>query len=158
MDLFVIAMIIAVISATVGCFMFLVKKPDYKRNNAPKYKIHICNISCVVGLVIYVSFLLCVSMGTHHDSSVKYTEYPIEKLTFSNVYFNGRNGDSFNESYVILEEQNDKYRNVVVVETEYYTLNWLFKIKTSSSKYHVYLSEEVYQRFQDGDVIYKSQK
>ena len=95
MDLFVIAMIIAAISATIGCFMFFVKKPDYKRSNTSKYKIHICNISCAVGLVIYVSFLLCASMGTHHNSSVKYTEYPIEKLTFSNVYFNGRDGDSF---------------------------------------------------------------
>lgn len=157
MDLFVIAMIIATISAAVGCFMFFVKKPDYKRNNAPKYKIHICNISCAVGLVIYVSFLLCVTIGTHHNSSVKYTEYPIEKLTF-NVYFNGRDGDSFNEPYVILEEQDDRYQNIVVVETEYYTLHWLFRIKTSSSKCHVYLSEEVYQRFQDGDVIYKVNK
>lgn len=158
MDLFVIAMIIAVISTTIGWFMFFVKKPDYKRNNAPKYKIHICNISCVVGLVIYVSFLLCVSMGTHHNSSVKYTEYSIEKLTFSNVYFNGRDGDSFNESYVILENPSDKYENVVVVETEYFTLNWLFKINTSSSKYHVYLSEDVFNRFQDGDVIYRSEQ
>lgn len=158
MDLFVIAMIIASISAVIGCFMFFVKKPDYKRSNAPKYKIHICNISCAVGLVIYVSFLLCASMGTHHNSLIKYTEYPIEKLTLSNVYFNSRDGDSFNESYVILENPNDKYENVVVVETEYYTLNWLFKIKTSSNKYHVYLSEEVYQRFQDGEIIYKTEK
>lgn len=155
MNLFVIAMIIVTISAFIGCFMFFVKKPDYKRSNAPKYKIHICNISYVVGLVIYISFVLCANLGTHHNPSVKYTEYPIEKLTFSNVYFNGRDRESFNESYVILEEQDDKYQNVVVVETEYYTLNWLFKIKTSSSKYHVYLSKEIYQRFQDGNVIYK---
>lgn len=157
MDLFVIAMIIAVISSVIGCFMFLVKKPDYKRNNAPNYKIHICSISCAVGLVIYVSFLLCASIGTHHNSSVKYTKYPIEKLTFSNVYFNGRNGGSFNESCVILEEQDDRYQNIVVVETEYYTLNWLFKINTSSNKYHVYLSEDVFKRFQDGNVIYRSE-
>ncbi len=157
MDLFIIAMIIAIISATSSFFMFLIKKADYKRNNAPKYKIHICNISGVIGVVIYVSFLLCISMGTHHNSSVKYTEYPIEKLTFDNVYFNGRDGDSFNDSYVILKEQDDKYENVVVVETEYYTLNWLFKIKTSSNKYYVYLSKEVYQRFQDGNTIYKSE-
>lgn len=158
MDLFVIAMIIAILSATVGFFMFLIKKSDYKRNNAPKYKIHICNISGVVGLVIYVSFLLCITIGTHHNSSVEYKEYPIEKLTFNNVYFNGRDGDSFNESYVILENPSNKYENIVVEEKEYYTLNWLFRIKTSSSKYHVYLSEEVFNRFQDGDVIYRSKQ
>lgn len=158
MDLFGIALLTSIVSATVGFFMFFVKKSEYKRNNAPKYKIHICNISGVVGLVIYVSFLLCITIGTHHNSSVEYKEYPIEKLTFSNVYFNGRDGKSFNESYVVLEEQHNKYENVVVVETEYYTLNWIFKIKTSSSKYHVYLSEEVYQRFQDGEIIYKIEK
>ena len=158
MDTFVIAMIMSVISVTVGFFMLLIKKLDYKRNNAPKYKIHICNITCVIGLAIYFRFLICVSVGTHRNSSVKYTEYPIEKLTFSSVYFNGRDGDSFNESYVILEEHNDKYENVVVVETEYYTLSWIFNIRTSSDKYHVYLSEEVYQRFQDGETIYKNNK
>ena len=60
-----------------------------------KAKIHRLILACIFP---YVSM-------SHHNSSVKYTEYPIEKLTFSSVYFNGRDGDSFNESYVILEEQ-----------------------------------------------------
>lgn len=59
------------------------------------------------------------------------------------------------EASVIIEELNDKYRNVVIVEEEKYTLQWLFKINASSSKYHVYLSEEMYDILQDGDVIYE---
>ena len=78
-------------------------------------------------------------------------------MTFNSVYFNGRGGDRFSESWIILENPDDKYENVIVEETEYFTLNWLFKIKTSTSKYHVYFSEDVYQRFQDGETIYKNE-
>ena len=108
-------------------------------------------------MVVYVSFFICSYRGKHYDSIIEYEEYPIEKVTFNSVYFNSRGGDRFSESWIILENPDAKYENVIVVETEYFTLSWLFKIKTSTSKYHVYLSEDVYQRFQDGETIYKNE-
>lgn len=157
MDLFVISFFIAIASAALGVFMIIAVKPKLKEKKSKKCLLHMCNISFVIGMAIYISFLLCISFfGKHHDSIIIYEEYPIEKLTFDKVYFDSRDGKSFNESYVILENPDSIYQNVVVEEKEYFTLHWLFPIKTCSSKYHVYLSEDVFDRFQDGDVIYKS--
>lgn len=158
MDSCLIALLIAIISPTVGVAAILIIKPKIKEKTNNRMKLNICNIAFAVGMIIYISFLICTSKGSHIGSSVTYKEYPIQKLTFSNVYFNDRDGYSFNESWVILESPNDKYQNVVVVETEEYVIQWLFKIRTDSSKYHVYLSEEVYNRFQYGNVIYKSEE
>lgn len=157
MDWYGIAVLVAIAAVIFGTFMIMIVKPKIKEKSKSKLLLHICNILFVIGLGVYISFLICSCKGKHYDSRIEYKEYQIEKVTFSNVYFNGRVGDSFNESYVILENPNDKFKNVVVVETEYFTLNWLFKIKASSSKYHVYLSEDVFDRFQDGSVIYRSE-
>lgn len=158
MDWYGIAILIAIAAVVFGLFMIMIVKPKIKAKSNNKLLLHICNILFIIGVGVYVSFLICSCKGKHYDSRIEYKEYPIEKVTFSSVYFDDRGGDGFSESWVILETPNNKYENIVVEETEYYMLNWLFKIKTSSSKYHVYLSEEAYQRFQDGDVIYKSQE
>ncbi len=158
MDWYGIAILVAMAAAISGLFMIMIVKPKIKERFNNKWLLHICNISFVLGVAIYISFLICSCNGKHYNSVVEYEEYPIEKVTFNSVYFNGRGGDRFSESWIILENPNDKYENIVVAETEYYTLNWLFRIKTNSNKYHVYLSEEVYQRFQDGETIYKIKK
>lgn len=158
MDWYGVAILVAIVAVVFGLFMIMIIKPKVKARYKKKWLVHICNLLFVIGVAVYVSFLICSCHGEHYDSIIEYEEYPIEKVTFNNVYFNGRGGDGFSESWIILENPDDKYKNVIVAETEYFTLNWLFKIKTSTSKYHVYLSEDVYQRFQDGNVIYKSQE
>lgn len=155
MDWYGIAIIVAIASFMFGLFMIMIVKPEIKVKSNNKLLIYICNILFVIGVGVYISFLICLCKGKHYDSRIEYEEYPIEKVTFNSVYFNGRGGDRFSESWVVLENPNDKYENIVVTETEYFTLNWLFKIKTSNNKYHVYLSEEVFNRFQDGNIIYK---
>jgi hypothetical protein len=86
------------------------------------------------------------------------TEYPIEKLTINSVYFNSGICKSLNESYTIIEEPNEEYNNVVVVETKYYEIQWLFKIHTSGDIYHVYLSDKIYERLQNKEIIYENEK
>lgn len=153
---FEIAMLIAVFSPTIGLMAVMIGKSFIKSKTTKKLPLHICNIACVVGLIIYISFLISISNGKHLNSVITFKEYPIEKVTLSHIYFNDKDGDSFNESYVVLENPNDKYQNVVIVETEDYEIQWLFcRINTSSSKYHVYLTNDVYKRFKDGSVIYE---
>ena len=153
---FVIAMLIATISLAIGIMAVIAGKPFIKSKTNKKRPLHICNIACVIGLIIYISFLISISNGIHLNSVITFKEYPIEKVTLSHVYFNNKGGDSFGESYVVLEYPNDKDQNVVIVETEDYETQWLFcRIKTSSSKYHVYLTNDVYERYKDGSVIYE---
>lgn len=152
-----IALLIAVFSPTIGIMAMLVGRPYIKKKTNKKLPLHICTLLCVVGLVIYISFLICLS-GKHINSTFTYTEYPIEKMTISSVYFNDRGGDNLNESWVIIEEPTDKYQNIVLVEEEEYEIQWLFcKIKSFGSKYHIYLSEDVYNRLQDGNIIYEGE-
>lgn len=134
----------------------IVGKPTIKEKTNKKLPLYLCDIACVLGLIIFISFIIC-SRSEHIDSKYTYTEYPIEKMTFDNVYFNNRGGDSLNESYVIVEEPNDKYQNVVVVEKEEYIIQWFYKVKTTTTKYHIYLSEDVYNRLQDGSTIYEGE-
>lgn len=123
MDWYGIAILIAIVAVMFGLFMIMIVKPKIKAKSNNKWLLHICNMFFVIGVGVYVSFLICSCKGKHYDSRIEYKEYPIEKVTFNSVYFDGRGGDSFGESWVILETPNDKYKNVVVVETEYYTLN-----------------------------------
>lgn len=150
------ALLIALFSPVIGLLFVMMVKPEIKKRTNKKTPLHICNLILVIGILIYVSLLVCLR-GEHIDSSVSYTEYPIQKLTLSNVYFDNRDGYSLNESYVILEDYNNEYENVVVVETEKYMIRWLWfcKIKDEGNKYHVYLSEENYTRLNNGNVIYE---
>ena len=154
---FEIAMLIASFSPTIGIMAVIVGKPFIKSKTNKKLPLHICNIACVIGLIIYISFLISIANGKHLNSVITFEEYPIEKVTLSHVYFNEGSGHSFSESYVILADPNDEYQNVVIVETEDYETQWLFcRIKTSGSKYHVYLTNDVYKRFKDESVIYEN--
>lgn len=146
---------IAIISGVVGAVMFFLVKPEVKRRTNKKFTRHICNLIGIIGLTLYISFLVCLSMGKHQNPTFTYEEAPIEKLTTTHVYFDD-NSQSLNESYVILEEPNGEYSNVVIVETEHYTLKWISKIELSGSKYHVYLTDDIYERLQDGSTIYEA--
>lgn len=157
MDWYGIAIIVAIASFMFGLFMIMIVKPKIKVKSNNKLLIYICNMLFAIGVGVYISFIICSCKGKHYNSRTEYEEYPIEKVTFSSVYFDDRGGDRFSESWVILEVPNNKYENIVVKEIEYFTLNWLFKINTNRSKYHVYLSEDIYDRFQDGDVIYSGE-
>lgn len=152
---FEVAMIIAVFSGVIGVMMFFLVKPEVKRRTNKKYPRHICNILGVIGLALYVSFIICLEEGKYTNPKFTYEEVPIKKLTTTHVYFDD-NSQSLNESYVILEEPNAEYNNVVVVETEHYILQWISKIELSGNKYHVYLTDDIYERLQDGTTIYKA--
>lgn len=123
-----------------------------------KLPLYICIAICAICITIYVSFLVCAITGEHINSNITYTEYPIQKLTTNNIIYFDDMGKRLDESYVILEKPNEAFNNVVVVEKEKYMFQWICKVSTSESKYHVYLSEELYNRLQDGNVIYKMEE
>lgn len=151
-----VALIIVIISGTVGGCTFMLVRPEVKRRSSKKYPKHICTLIGIIGLAVYISFLMCMG-GEHLNSSSTYEEVPIEKLTTGRIYFADKEC-SLNESYAIIEEPNEKYNNVVLIETESYELQWICRIRTEGSKYHIYLSEDTYRRLQDGNVIYEREK
>lgn len=153
---FDITFLIVIFSPVIGIMSLIVGKPAIKEKTNKKLPLYLCDIACVLGLIIFISFIIC-SRSERIDPKYTYTEYPIEKMTFDNVYFNNRGGDSLNKSYVIVEEPNDKYQNVVVVEKEEYIIQWFYKVKITTNKYHIYLSEDVYNRWQDGSTIYEGE-
>lgn len=155
---FRIAILIPVFASAIGLMAVKAGKPFIKSKTNKKLPLHICNVICVIELIICASFLISIVNGKHLNSVATFKEYPIEKVTLSHVYFNDRGGDSFGESYVVLEEPNDEHQNVVIAETEDYEIQWLFcKIKTSSNKYHVYLADDIYERYNDGNIIYEDE-
>lgn len=151
-----IAMIIACISGGIGFLTFTLVIPEVKIKTNKKYLKYICSLFGVIGIALYISYLICMN-GTHLNSSIAYEEVPIKKLTREKVYFENKEY-SLSESYVILEEPNIKYNNVVLIEKENYVLQWLCKIQTTNNKYHIYLSEDTYKRLKNGNVIYESEK
>lgn len=154
---FEVAMIIGSVSGAMGFCTLILVKPEIKRITNKKYPKHICNLVGVIGVILYISFVVCLCAGKHQNPTITYKEVPIKKLTMTHVYFDDNNQD-LGESYVIIEEPNRKYNNIVLIETETYTLQWIYKIKLSGDKYHVYLTEDCYKRLENGNVIYESEK
>lgn len=94
----------------------------------------------------------------HLDSTFTYIEYPIEKMTLQEVYFDEYNVVNLKEQWVIVEEPNEKYSNIVLVEKENFKQKWLFFfINYENKTYHIYLTKDIYDRYKSGYVIY-SQK
>lgn len=155
MDLITLAIILAVISATGGILSVLMPYVFHcKKNNIYE---SIKWIIFSIGMFIYISFLFIMhpSYPFKSDSVTTYTEYPIEYLTTNYVYFNDNDGRDLDKGYVIIEEPTTEHNNVVIVETLDYEVQWLWKLPLTAKKYHVYLSEENYQRLQNKGVIYK---
>lgn len=147
---FEVAVILAVFIPVIGILMLVA----YKLNIYRKIPLNICRILCVLSICVYVSFLF--TSTKHYNSKFYYEEYSIDKVTLSSVYFNNGSKRFSEGSNIILEEPNGEYSNVVIVEYENYSSYWLLgKINTTSVRYHIYLSDDVYQRYKDGNVIYK---
>lgn len=147
---FEVAVILAVFIPVIGTLMLVA----YKLNIYRKIPLNICRILCVLSICVYVSFLF--TSTKHYNSKFYYEEYSIDKVTLSSVYFNNDSKRFSEGSNIILEEPNGEYSNVVIVEYEDYSLYWLLgRINTTGVKYHIYLSKDVYQRYKDGNVIYK---
>jgi hypothetical protein len=148
---FGIAMILAIFIPVIGILMLAA----YKLNIYRKIPLNICRILCVLSICVYVSFLFAPTK--HYNSKFYYKEYSIDKVTFSSVYFNNDSKNFGESSNIILEEPNKEYSNVVIVEYEDYSSYWLLgRIDiTGAAKYHIYLSKDVYQRYEDKNVIYK---
>ena len=143
-------MILAVFIPVIGTLMLVA----YKLNIYRKIPLNICRILCVLSICVYVSFLF--TSTKHYNSKFYYEEYSIDKVTLSSVYFNNDSKRFSEGSNIILEEPNGEYSNVVIVEYEDYSSYWLLgRINTTGVKYHIYLSKDVYQRYKDGNVIYK---
>lgn len=147
---FEVAVILAVFIPVIGTLMLVA----YKLNIYRKIPLNICRILCVLSICVYVSFLF--TSTKHYNSKFYYEEYSIDKVTLSSVYFNNDSKRVSEGSNIILEEPNGEYSNVVIVEYEDYSSYWLLgRINTTGVKYHIYLSKDVYQRYKDGNVIYK---
>lgn len=147
---FEVAMILAIFILAIGILMLAA----YKLNIYRKIQLNICRILCVLSICIYVSFLFAPTK--HYNSKFYYEEYSIDKVTLSSVYFNNDSKRFGESSNIILEEPNGEYSNVVIAEYEDYSSYWLLgKIDITVVKYHIYLSKDVYQRYEDGNVIYK---
>ena len=147
---FEVAVILAVFIPVIGILMLVA----YKLNIYRKIPLNICRILCVLSICVYVSFLF--TSTKHYNSKFYYEEYSIDKVTLSSVYFNNGSKRFSEGSNIILEEPNGEYSNVVIVEYEDYSSYWLLgRINITGVKYHIYLSKDVYQRYKDGNVIYK---
>lgn len=120
-----------------------------------KLPLWISNILGFIGIIIFISFIFCMANGEHLGSKYTCSEYEIQELTLNSVKFNGETY-SLNEGFVIIETPNKKYNNIVIVEKETYSFNWIGKIKTYSTKLHVYLSDDVYDRLKSGKIIYSN--
>lgn len=151
-----LAFIIILFSPVIGIMSVLVGKSMIRERTNKKLPLYLCDFACVFGIVIFISYIIC-SRGEHINPQYSYIEYPIEKLTFNTVHFNNGHEGNLNEPYVIIEKPNEEYQNVVIYEKEEYIIQWFCKVKMSSIKYHVYLSEDVYNRLQDGHIIYKAE-
>ena len=150
-----LAFIIILFSPVIGITSVLIGKSIIKERTNKKLPLYLCDIACVFGIVIFISYIIC-SRGGHINPQYSYTEYPIEKLTFNTVIFSNGYECNLQEPYVIIEKPNEEYQNVVIYEKEKYIIQWFCKVKMSSIKYHVYLSEDVYDRLQDGHIIYEA--
>jgi hypothetical protein len=145
-----VAMILAIFIFVIGILMLAA----YKLNIYRKIPLNICRILCVLSFCVYVSFLFAPTK--HYNSKFYYEEYSIDKVTLSSVYFNNDSKRFGESSNIILEEPNEEYSNVVIAEYEDYSSYWLLgRIDITVVKYHIYLSKDVYQRYEDGNVIYK---
>lgn len=148
-----VAMILAIFILVIGILILAA----YKLNIYRKIPLNICRILCVLSICVYVSFLF--ASIKHYNSKFYYEEYSIDKVTLSSVYFNNDSKRFDESSNIILEEPNGEYSNVVIAEYEDYSSYWLLgRIDITVVKYHIYLSKDVYQRYKDGDVIYKNNK
>lgn len=119
------------------------------------FPLWLSNILGVVGIIIFISFIFCMANGEHLDSKCTYSEYEIQELSFNTIKFN-EEIYSLNERCVMVESPNKKYNNIVVVEKETYSFNWIGKVKTYSIKFHVYLSDDVYMILKNRKLIYSS--
>ncbi len=147
---FEVAMILAIFIPAIGILMLAA----YKLNICRKIPLNICRILCVLSICIYISFLF--APAKHYNSRIYYKEYSIDKVTLSSVHFDNDSKIIGESSNIIFEEPNGEYSNVVIAEYEDYSSYWLLgRIDITGVKYHIYLSKDVYQRYEDGNVIYK---
>lgn len=151
-----ISIIIAGISGIIGFILLALLIPELMYGTINKCKKNICILISIIGIAIFISFLICV-YGNRPVYSSEYKEVPIEKLTIDRVYFEDEEY-SLGEPYIIIEEPDNQHNNVIVIEKNNYIVQWIYKIKLTGIKYHVYLTEETYERLQDGNMIYENKE
>lgn len=144
------AIILAIILGTIGVALLMTTSIV---KSTKKKTLHV--IFGIISLTTYISFLCVICFTKPIEQTSGVAEYPIQKLTFNSVAFDNRNAYGLDESYVNVERADGIHNNVVVVDEKYYVIRWLWEIPFKKYKYHVYLSEDNYQRLQNRNVIYE---
>lgn len=110
-----------------------------------------------ISILIFLSFIFAFSVCKHYDVHSTYNQYDIDKITTGTVYFNyGEQKINNIENSVIIEKPNREYNNIVIVEDKTYSVYWLLgEIKCLVTKYHIYLSEDVYYNYKEKNIYEK---
>lgn len=153
---FGISIIIAEISGIIGFGLLILLISELIYGTINKCKKNICILISIIGIAIFISFLIC-AYGKYPVYSSEYKEVPIEKLTIDRIYFEEKEY-SLSEPYIIIEKPDKQHNNVIVIEKNNYIVQWIYKFKLPSYKYHIYLSEETYERLRDSEVIYENKE
>lgn len=114
----------------------------------------ICIVLVVAGIAMMISLTRSEKVYKRTDNVV----YGIEKLTLSTVSFVSESGNNtlvFGEHKFNVEKSNSKYNNVVVIKTEVFSRKWLFELTDEHTSIVVYIDEHLYNRLQNGDVLYE---
>ena len=109
--------------------------------------------------IIMISFCINNVYAARYEECINYETYTITKLVANSCYIETDNGNlrlPFSENYVLLEEPKEEYDNVVEKEYKTWKTNWLgfIKVLHEDYYYHVYLTEDMYDRVNDGDVYF----
>lgn len=107
---------------------------------------------------IYISFLCAIVLQKPAGQTLGVAEYPIQKLTLNSVTFDNRDAYSLSESYIDVEQPDGTHSNVVVVDEKEFVIRWFWEIPIKGHRYRVYLSEDNYQRLQNGNVTYETKE
>lgn len=97
---FEVAMIIGMSIFASGIISLMIKL-SIKKKTEKKLPLVLCNIWCVLSILIYISFLLAPTFK-HYNSRIYYKEYSVDKVTLSSVYFNNDSKRFDNAFNVIL--------------------------------------------------------
>ena len=142
------------------------QSPDYaKPATKPKYTIScihkilpifICDAYLIISLIIFISYPVCSMNNAHSNQVFVQKQYPIQKLTLDSVYFDDtRTIDLNNTVNVTIEPPDNVHDNIIIKTREDYEIQWLiFQVKTYDTTYHIYLTQELYDRLNDGGTLY----
>ena len=152
---YVFAFILAVLIPTICYSITILPALSEKFNTKTWTRIRI--FSALFGITYLLMF--CIMHNTEFDiKPTSYEHFPIEKLTATKIYFNNESHFINDSSIITIEEPNINYENVVIVENQNYDIYIPWKVNFNNKKYHVYMSEDTYYRFNNSEIIYERER